>query len=89
MYGFQELKSNFSKYFLYGYWNGMAMSIGAGFDRLEELDINQSGGLTEIMGKMDSSINKWIDDNADKLEECAKEIVEFVREYKKIKSGIF
>ncbi len=68
----------------YGFWFGFEMSIGPGMSIYQDIDVSNTN-IKDWPVIVSQLINKWIDENPEKGEKTAKDIISLVQEYEQLK----
>ncbi|CAL8070771.1 unnamed protein product [Orchesella dallaii] len=79
---YQELQETFRRALRPGFFFGMCVATGAGFEAFQNINMNEIGDIENFSVLMDQAVQKWIKANPEKAGECVQAILDLVNEYK-------
>ncbi|ODN02404.1 putative oxidoreductase dhs-27 [Orchesella cincta] len=79
---YEELHKTYRRKIKLGFWFGICLATGAGFDSIKDVDVNTLGDLKNFSDEMDKAIQKWNDANPEKVVENIHNLRKLVNEYK-------
>ncbi|CAL8070781.1 unnamed protein product [Orchesella dallaii] len=79
---YQELHKTLRRTLRPGFFFGMCVATGAGFEAFQNIDINEIGDMKNFATVMDQAAQKWIQANPEKAGEIVCGILDIVNEYK-------